>query len=96
MRKWLEKDKVKKISTDTLKALNYTCRGLIGVSNYLLDQHSDLINYVLLGKIQSDKIEGHFGHLRKLAGGNNWASARQFMEGEAVVCCSILTSLLMK
>ena len=36
-----------------------------------------------LGKIQYDGIEGHFGHLRKLAGGNYWASVKQFMEGEA-------------
>ena len=42
-----------------------------------------MVDYVLLGKIQSDGIEGHFGHLRKLAGGNYWASVRQFMEGEA-------------
>jgi hypothetical protein len=86
MSRWLVRDgKGNKISTDTLKATIYTCRGLIGLSNYLLNKHGDLIDYVLLGKIQSDKIEGHFGHLRKLAGGNYWASVRQFMEGEAVV-----------
>ena len=71
----------------------YTCRGLVGLSNYLLDRHGDLIQYVLLGKIQSDKIEGHFGHLRKLAGGNYWASVRQFMEGEAVIRAKSLIQL---
>lgn len=86
MTTWLERDgKGNKISTDTLKATINTCRGLIGLSNYLLDKHSDKLNYVLLGKIQSDKIESRFGHLRKLAGGNYWASVRQFFEGESII-----------
>ena len=74
-----------KISIDTLKGISYTCRSLIGLANYLLEEHGDMVDYVLLGKIQSDGIEGHFGRLRKLAGGIYWASARQFMEGEAVI-----------
>ena len=60
-----------------------TCRGLVGLAKYLLRQCD--LEYVLLGKIQSDRLEGHFGHLRKLAGGNFWASSRQFFEGEAIV-----------
>ena len=35
--------------------------------------------------MQSDRIKGRFGYLRKLAGGNYWASVRQFFEGEAVI-----------
>ncbi|KAG0714072.1 hypothetical protein GWK47_001682 [Chionoecetes opilio] len=34
-------------------------------------------------KVQSDKIEGTIGYLRKLAGGNHKPSTRQFFEGEA-------------
>ena len=86
MRTWLErKEKGNKMSTDTLKGAIYTCRGLVGLANYLLDKHGDVLDYVLLGKVQYDKIEGRFGHLKKLAGGNYWASVRQFMEGEAVI-----------
>ena len=43
------------------------------------------MHYVLLGKLQPDRIEGRFGYLRMLAGGNFWASVRQFFEGEAVI-----------
>ena len=94
MRAWLDSErKTTKMSTDTLKGVMYTCRGLVGLANYLLDRHGDLIQHVLLGKIQSDKIEGRFGHLRKLAGGNYWASVRQFMEGEAVIRAKSLVQL---
>ena len=75
--------KTTQISTDTIRGVAATCRGLAGLAKYLLG-HCGL-EYVLLGKVQSDKIEGHFGHLRKLAGGNFWASCRQFFEGEAVI-----------
>ena len=74
-----------KMSIDTSQAAIYTCRGLVGVATYLLEEHGDVVDYVLLGKIQSDRIEGRFGYLRKLAGGNCWASVRQFFEGEAVI-----------
>ena len=52
-----------------------------------------MVDYVLLGKIHYDGIEGHFGRLRKLAGGNYWASVRQFMKGEAVIRAKNLVSL---
>lgn len=87
MRSWHESkgsDSVK-ITKDTCMAVFYTSRGLVSLTRYLLDKHSDVLEYVLLGKIQSDRIENHFGHLRKLAGGNYWASVRQFMENEAVI-----------
>ena len=74
-----------KMSADTLQAAIYTCRGLVGLANYLLEKHGNLVHYVLLGKVQSDRIEGRFGYLRKLAGGNYWSSVRQFLEGEAVI-----------
>lgn len=82
---WMEKKGGAKMSRDTTQAAIFTCRGLVGLSKYLLNSHGDHIQYVLLGKIQSDRIEGRFGHLRKLAGGNFWASVRQFFEGEAVI-----------
>lgn len=82
---WLDRSGGAKMSKDTTQAAIYTCRGLVGLTNYLLERHGDVLNYVLLGKIQSDRIEGRFGFLRKLAGGNYWANVRQFFEGEAVI-----------
>jgi len=37
---------------------------------------------VLLGHLQSDAIESHFGWLRQLAGANYHISVRQVMEGD--------------
>lgn len=88
MLNWLEDQTIsssKKMSKDTCMAVFYTSRGLTSLAKYLLQYHEDTLNYVLLGKIQSDRIEAHFGHLRKLAGGNYWASVRQFMENEKII-----------
>ena len=75
----------KGIPKDTCMAVFHTCRGLTGLAEYLLTRHASYVNYVLLGKIQSDGIENHFGHLRKLSGGNYWLSVRQFFENEVVI-----------
>lgn len=87
MRSWHESkgSNSVKMTKDTCMAVFYSSRGLVSLTRYLLEKYSDILDYVLLGKIQSDRIEGHFGHLRKLAGGNYWASVRQFMENEAVI-----------
>ena len=82
---WQDRKGGSKMSKDTSQAAIYTCRGLVGVTHYLLEEYNDLVHYVLLGKVQSDRIEGRFGYLRKLCGGNYWASVRQFFEGEAVI-----------
>ena len=87
MRNWHESNvpTTRKMSKDTCMAVFYTSRGLTGLAKYLLECHQSVFQYVLLGKIQSDRIESHFGHLRKLAGSNYWSSVRQFMENEAVI-----------
>ena len=54
---------------DTKKALVQTMNGLIAVCNYLYDQG---FNYVLLGSIQSDKIEGEFSVYRSSTGSNSF------------------------
>lgn len=92
MRNWIESEipATAKLSKDTSMAAFYTCRGLVGLAKHLLDNYNEEVEYVLLGKVQSDSIEGHFGHLRKLAGSNYWASVRQFMEGETVIRVSSL------
>ena len=38
--------------------------------------------YVLLGHIQSDTIEGRFGHIRQLSGANYFISMRQLYESD--------------
>ena len=77
---------------DTMLVASHTSLGLVNLDKYLLGKHSDKLRYILLGKFQSDNIEGRFGHLRKLAGGNHWASVSQFYEGESFVRARSLVS----
>ena len=81
-----------KMLNDTMLAASQTSLGLVDLAKYLLGKHSDELRYIVLGKIQSDNIEGRFGHLRKLAGGNYWASVRQCYEGESVIRARSLVS----
>ena len=87
MRSWHESESPasEKMSKVTCMAVYYSSRGLVNLTRYLLEKYNDILNFLLLGKIQSDRIEAHFGHLRKLAGGNYWASVRQFVENEAMI-----------
>ncbi len=68
------------LSRETFQSAKQTCESLASVSEYLI--HIKSQSYVLLGKIQSDKLEGRFGKLRQLTGGNLFASVRQFLESE--------------
>ena len=82
---WLDRNGGGKMSNrhDTGRHLNVQRSGRLGkllAGNVL--QPGALCAF---GKITSNKIEGRFGYLRKLAGENFWASVRQFMEGEAVI-----------
>ncbi len=68
------------LSKETFQSAKQTCECLASVSEYLIQIKRQ--PYVLLGKIQSDKLEGRFGKLRQLTGGNLFASVRQFLESE--------------
>ena len=45
------------ISKDTCMAVFHTSRGLVSLAGHLLCKYSGIVEYVLLGKIQSDRIE---------------------------------------
>ncbi|KAG0709956.1 hypothetical protein GWK47_023779 [Chionoecetes opilio] len=81
------------MSAETAKAFRHTSLGLVGLARHILTTYNDIISYILLGKVQSDKIEGRFGYLRKLAGGKPQPSTRQFFEGEAVIRTTSLCKL---
>ena len=68
------------MTKETFLALSQTWRAITELSKYLLNQCH--FNYVLLGKIQSDAIEGRFGHFRQLSGANYFISKRQLYESD--------------
>ena len=68
------------ISKETFLTFQQTCRATAQLSRYLLENCH--FKYVLLGLIQSDNIEAHFGRYRRLSGANYFISMRQLMENK--------------
>ena len=64
--------RVMSLTADTSNALVITLRGLESLVKYLLSKD---IKYIMLGDMQSDRIEGEFGAYRRLNGGNYYMSA---------------------
>ena len=69
-----------KLSKETFTALQNTCNGLLAVADYCLSKLG--LNYVLLGKFQTDCLEARFGQYRQLSGGKYNISLRQIFESE--------------
>jgi hypothetical protein len=68
------------LSSETFQAVKQTSEGLATLCEFLILQKKQ--QYVLLGKVQSDRLEGRFGKLRQMNGGNLFASVKQFLEAE--------------
>ncbi|MEL7307551.1 MAG: hypothetical protein AAGK05_06510 [Pseudomonadota bacterium] len=66
------RNRVRSLSIDTKKALCRTTQGLFELSKDLLTNFN--FEYVLLGEIQQDKLEGEFGCWRQMCGGNMYMS----------------------
>ena len=68
------------LTKKTALALRQTSQAMTGLSRYLFNKCG--FRYVLLGKMQSDNIEGRFGHIRQLSGGNYYISMRHLYEND--------------
>ena len=68
------------MTKETSLALSQTCQSITGLSKYLMNECG--FKYVLFGPIQSDTIEGRFGHIRQLSGANYFISMRQLYESD--------------
>jgi len=79
------------LTSETFQAAKHTSEGLATLLEFLIVESKQ--PYVLLGKIQSDRLEGRFGKLRQMTGGNMFASVRQFLESERTLKVQNLASL---
>lgn len=70
----------RRLSSETFQAAKHSSECLASIFEYLL--HDVGLKFVLPIKLQNDKIEGHFGQIRQMCGGNLFASVRQFLESE--------------
>ena len=67
-------NRIKSLTGDTANAWHVTLLCLVEVTKTLLNLG---FSYVLLGKLQSDRLEGEFGKWRGMCGGNYFISADQ-------------------
>ena len=68
------------LSKETFQAAKHSSESIASLAEYLLQKQK--FKYFLPGKCQSDKLEGQFGQLRQMTGGNMFGSVRQFLESD--------------
>ena len=83
--KWLEAwqnlaGPIGRLTTETINALTRTVNAVIQLSEYALNTLG--IEYLLLGKLQTDNLEARFGEYRQLSGANYLVSVQQILESE--------------
>jgi len=71
------------LSKETFQCAKVTSKSLALLCKFLISKRD--FEFVLLGKIQSDKIEGRFGKFRQMVGGNLYTSVRQFVEADRTI-----------
>lgn len=87
----LGKGRLGKLSRETSFALSHTCKSIVQISNYLIDVFN--FKYVMLGKFQTDPLEGRFSKYRQLSGGNYNVTVTQVLESEKKLKLLSLLSL---
>lgn len=70
------------LTSQTFTAFIQTTSALSELSEHILEKPETPFRYVMLGKCQSDPIEGRFGRYRQLCGANFYVSVRQMLESE--------------
>ena len=80
------------LSRQTFEAAIQTCKALTSLVHYLFDRYENL-DYVLLGNISSDFLEGRFGWWRQMCGGNYYNSVTQFLQAEKAIHIRSLVSM---
>ena len=77
---WKSDNFKNKLTPQTHKALTHTIYGVLEIVTYCFKELN--LNYILLGKLQTDPLENRFGRYRQLAGGQYHISIRQLYESE--------------
>ena len=80
------------ISSLATQGLNrcLTLRGIVALAKLLLQRG---FTYVMLGQVQSDRIEGEFGMYSQKAGGNYYISIDQVLNGLRLQRLKLYTQL---
>ena len=79
VREWYDSG-LQGLTSPTSYAWQQMCTVLPAVAKYMMKECG--FDYVLLGKLTSDPLEGRFGQYRQLSGGNYFIAIRQRAETE--------------
>lgn len=85
MAEWQEEYPDFGLSSPTFQALIQTTKATAELCHHLLAAEDNEIEYVLLGLLQQDFLEGRFGWYRQLAGGNYYCRVLQFLQAEKTI-----------
>ena len=80
------------LSKPTFECAIRSCSAIIALVPYLFERYPDL-DYILLGNICSDFLEGRFGWWRQLCGGNYYNAVLQFLQAEKTIRIRSLVSM---
>lgn len=83
--------RIKQLSTDTAKAVNTTCKGIVELTKDLLNNYD--YEYVCLGRFTTDPLEKEFGKLRQGSGATYFINVQQVTEKIQIRKASLLLSL---
>ena len=94
---WLEtwradSDPLKGLIWQTFETAIHTCQATIALVMYLFDRYPEL-DFILLGNIVRDYLEGRFGWWRQLCGANYYNSVTQFLQAEKTICLRSLVAI---
>ncbi len=84
VKEWKEEYPDFGLTSPTFQALIQTVTATKELCTYILE-HVDDVEYILLGFLQQDYLEGRFGWYRQLAGGNYYCSVVQFLQAEKTI-----------
>ena len=92
---WLKKWKNsggKGLSNATFECAIRSCDAILELVPYIFEKYPQL-DFILLGNICSDFLEGRFGWYRQLCGGNYYNAVLQFLQAEKTIRLRSLVSM---
>ena len=92
LKRWEAMVPNKGLSKQTFECAIRSFQGFIALVPYLFDRYPDL-EFILLGNISSDFLEGRFGWWRQLCGGNYYNAVVQFLQAEKTIRIRSLVSM---
>ena len=83
--------RIKQLTRDVAYNLSHTCKGLVGLSTFLLNTNNH--EYVALGNFTTDPLEKQFGKLRQVSGGTHFITVQQVPEKVSIYKSKLLLQL---